>query len=112
MELQKTKHEIRLERWRELVQECRSSGMTVKTWCSQRQISEKTYYRWQKEVWKTGVEKAALAKVVTFAEYTPPVRESGGSALVVHLSCGSVEVQNGAEAAVIEHTLQALQKLC
>lgn len=36
--------------WGKMVRECRSSGQTVKGWCEERDISTKTYYRWEKKV--------------------------------------------------------------
>lgn len=36
------------------IAECRSSGMSVRAWCSEQGISVQTYYRWEKRF----VEKA------------------------------------------------------
>lgn len=57
MELQKTKHEIKLGQWRERIAECRSSGLQVVEWCRSQGISPSTYYRWQRLVWNKGVEQ-------------------------------------------------------
>lgn len=34
----------------ELIKECRSSGLPVKMWCQQAQITPSTYYRWERNV--------------------------------------------------------------
>ena len=34
----------------ELIKECRSNGLSVKTWCQQAQITPSTYYRWARNV--------------------------------------------------------------
>ena len=39
------KHQAQLAKWTELIKECRSSGLPVKTWCQQAQITPSTYYR-------------------------------------------------------------------
>jgi hypothetical protein len=38
-----------MEEWARRVSECRSSGLTVRSWCEQHEINEKTYYYWQHE---------------------------------------------------------------
>lgn len=45
-------HQYKLQQWTSLIQECRSSGMKVKDWCQQNQISKDTYYYWFREVRK------------------------------------------------------------
>lgn len=117
MELQKTKHQLRLEEWKTRVQACRNSGKTIKNWCKEQQINEQTYYRWQKLVWEAGTRSVSLTPCVpqamTFAEYQPTVlkAESSGS-VVVHLAGGKVEIQSGAEEETILATLRALNSLC
>ena len=52
MRLQEAKREANLRKWREAVYNCRNSGQTVVSWCRERGITPKTYYRWQKQVWE------------------------------------------------------------
>ena len=40
----------RVELWAERIAECRSSGMSVRAWCREKEISEKTYYYWQRRL--------------------------------------------------------------
>ena len=51
MRLQEAKSQVKLQKWRELVYECRNSGQTIKRWCAEHGISEGTYYAGQKRVW-------------------------------------------------------------
>lgn len=116
MEIQKTKHQLKLEEWKIRVHECRNSGMTVKAWCAKEGIIPQTYSRWKKLVWEAGTRKeltCAPLQAVTFAEYQPPICSNNVSGnVVVHLDCGSVEIQNGADQETITATLQALKSLC
>ena len=48
MGVQALKHAALLQEWSTKIAECRSSGMTVKTWCAERGIPIKTYYYWEK----------------------------------------------------------------
>lgn len=50
MNASKMKHEARLRGWKERVQECRSSGQSVKEWCAGHGVNTATYYRWEREV--------------------------------------------------------------
>ncbi len=43
-------HSERIEIWASRVEECKSSGLTVKKWCEEYGISPKTYFRWQKMI--------------------------------------------------------------
>ena len=61
MNANEAKHETRLRGWRERVQECRSSGQSVKEWCAGHGVNTATYYRWEREV--LGRAKGALAMV-------------------------------------------------
>lgn len=50
MTVAELKHQARKEKWQAAVGECRSSGLSVREWCSQRGIIPTTYYRWEREV--------------------------------------------------------------
>lgn len=43
----------RLENWTARIMACRSSGMTVRAWCQENGLSEKTYYYWQRRLFQT-----------------------------------------------------------
>ena len=40
----------RLQQWTQIIQQCKSSGLTNKAFCAQNGISEKTYYYWLKKM--------------------------------------------------------------
>ena len=44
------RNEYRLQNWMEIVRECQASGLSNREFCSQRGISEKTYYYWLRKV--------------------------------------------------------------
>ena len=50
MKANEAKHEARVRGWRGRVQECRSSGQSVKEWCAGHGVNMATYYRWEREV--------------------------------------------------------------
>ena len=61
MNANEAKHEARERGWRERVQECRSSGQSVKEWCAGHGVNTATYYRWERKV--LGRAKGTLAVV-------------------------------------------------
>ncbi len=52
------RNEFRLQNWMEIIRECEESGLSIREFCSQRGISEKTYYYWLRKV------RAAAATVL------------------------------------------------
>ena len=88
----------------EAVRDCKSSGKTVAAWCQDNGISRPPC----KEL--TLRQEAPLPAPV-FAECSIPVASST-AVVILHLNCGTVEIQNGAEKAVIAGTLHALKNLC
>ena len=63
------KHQAQIAKWIELIKECRSNGLPVKTWCQQAQIPPSTYYRRERNVLASAEtnrhsEKTAFAEVL------------------------------------------------
>lgn len=44
------KHQARLQEWAGAIQDCRSSGLSVRQWCRERGTTPTTYYRWEREL--------------------------------------------------------------
>ena len=49
----------RLQQWTQIIQQCKSSGLTNKAFCAQNGISEKTYYYWLRKMRTALAEKEA-----------------------------------------------------
>jgi hypothetical protein len=62
------KRQAKLEQWKAQVIDCRSSGMSVRGWCAEHNISTKTYYRWEKEI----LSSAATELVPAVSAPQPP----------------------------------------
>ena len=67
------KHQARTQEWGVAIQECRSSGLSVREWCRQRGVTTTTYYRWEREV-LSGIRKkdGAERSEVSFVELSVP----------------------------------------
>ncbi len=106
--LQRLNAAQRVQLWVERIGEYRSSGVSVRAWCREHEISEKTYYYWQRRLYK---QMASTAEAVSFAE-VPGLVETGqnsGATAKISLSGASVEVYPGADAQIIETILQTLR---
>lgn len=123
MELQKVKHELKMEEWRKLIYECRNSGQTIKSWCKERHICPQTYYRWQRTIWDAGTqnlpEMSKSQSVIkqdettVFAECQIPAPvQSISAAVILHLGSATLEIQNGACPETVETVLKAVRALC
>jgi len=108
--------QYRLQQWTEIILECRSSGQTTSAWCAEHQINVKSYYYWLKRV-RTAACEALPAIHSGNSQFVPlnlPVPETAvgpsGSSCPILLRVGTVtlEIHNGASAALIENTLKAI----
>ena len=104
------------EKWGKIVRECRSSGQTVMSWCEERNLSTKTYYRWEKKVVQAGGLKEEELGVIPpkapeFVEM-PRVHESSlaceptgigrRDAATVRYGAVEIDIYEGADAGVLE----------
>ena len=89
--LQVMSKQERLENWTAKIMACRSSGMTVRAWCQEKGLPEKTYYYWQRRLFQTLSEQQA-AHETAFAEVTPPQPVcSGNVAVTVRIAGAEAE---------------------
>ena len=98
----------RVQLWAERIAECRSSGKSVRAWCRENEISEKTYYYWQRRLYQ---QMVSTAERVDFAEIPRGVQigQCSGAAAKISLSRATIEVYPGADAQMIQAILQTLQ---
>ena len=106
--LQRLNAAQRVELWVERIAECRSSGKSVRAWCREHEISEKTYYYWQRRLYQ---QMISTAETVRFAEI--PCREettlNSGVTAKISLSGATVEIYPGADPQMIQAILQTLR---
>ena len=80
------RNEYRLQSWMEIIRECRESGLSNKAFCTQRGISEKTYYYWLRKI-RTAATEALEPQLVRLEE---PERAEAGSK--IHIRYGEAEL--------------------
>ena len=106
--LQRLNAAQRVELWVERIAECRSSGKSVRAWCREHDISEKTYYYWQRRLYQ---QMITTAETVSFAEI--PSRKQtdlcSGATAKISLSGATVEIYPEADSQMIQTILQMLK---
>lgn len=50
MDVRKTTNEYRTHQWSGIIKECRNSGMSIRWWCKEQSINEKSFYYWQRKL--------------------------------------------------------------
>lgn len=107
--LQVMSKQERLENWTARIMACRGSGMTVRAWCRENGLSEKTYYYWQRRLFQALSEQQVSHKTA-FAEVTPPQPVcSGNVAVTVRISGAEADIHASADAAIVETVLRILK---
>lgn len=118
MNTREVTRQYRLNQWIEIIRECRSSGQTVSAWCADHNINPKSYYYWLKRVREAACE--ALPVLDAGNQQIAPVKmpvhlsvagssiQESPSHITLRVGSATLELHNGASAALIENTLRAL----
>ena len=80
------RNEYRLQRWMEIIRERQESGLSNKAFCTQRGISEKTYYYWLRKI-RTAATEVLEPQLVRLEE---PERAEAASK--IHIRYGEAEL--------------------
>ena len=117
------------EEWLNLIQECRSSGLSDKYWCEQHHIHPSNFYyhinRLRNKACdipeslcttlssKQEVVPLSFGKPTVFSQTAQPSSlESSETAIKITLYGFQIEITNAAASETIFNTLSALQRLC
>ena len=103
--LQIIKENKNLAEWSRQVEECRNSGLSMRSWCEQHQIAVSTFHYRQQKVWK------ALQKSSKFIEVPLSLDESHNNNIAATVKVESIcaEIHNGADEATLAALLRVLK---
>jgi len=82
--------------------------MSVRAWCRENEISEKTYYYWQRRLYQQMISTAETVKFAEISCQEKTVPNSGATAKI-SLSGATVEIYPGADSQMIQTILRALR---
>jgi hypothetical protein len=125
------KHKPRTDQeWLDLIQECRSSGMTDAAWCELHGICRTNFYYHIRQLKKKAceipdnqVKSFQECQEVVAIDFTAPLPEENISkseacdyqkkaAIRLEFSGFSIEILNGADGTTIRDTIAALRQIC
>jgi len=105
--LQALSKQERLDTWTTRIMECRNSGMSVRSWCQENGLNEKTYYYWQRRLFRALSAQQECAG--SFAEITPMPRLSTDVAVTVRIAGAEADIHGGADAETVAMVLRLLK---
>ena len=108
-ELQKYNSKSKLPEWAMQVEECRNSGMTVKSWCSGHNLSVSTYYARQKKVY-AAVKSAENPNEFYEIETETPTVQHIPVVAVLKFGEYQTEIYRGADEETIACILKAVKR--
>lgn len=116
----KVRKQLKLEQWKTIITECRSSGMTVTSWCKANGIVEQTYYKNLKKLRELELDKMP-SSLIPLPEEKPAAFKrlevqttvsNTQAAVIIRLNGATVEINEGTSQQTIQAVLLALQSVC
>ena len=109
------KHRARLQEWSARIQDCHSSGLSVRAWCRQEEINAATYYRWERELLALAeTEPYSSVAAVRFAELPAPKllsRKAAEGSATLHIGNASLDIYPGCDTEQLKMLVELL-RLC
>ena len=109
--------------WLELINSCRTSGMTISAWCQANTIPKGSYESAVKRLVRQGIlapsvknNPSPLPHVICISDMEPnkkyPAPQDGRTAVILEAHGASLEILDGAAPETLRNTLAALRELC
>ena len=115
-EIMNLKTEFRTKQWVNIIQDCKTSGMTAVAWCSKNNVSIKSYYYWLRKLRSTACRQGSLPSAQEMKQIVPlsldRTASSSSAAITVHMASVSVDIGNRASKETIQAVLEALKAIC
>ncbi|WP_442263394.1 IS66 family insertion sequence element accessory protein TnpA [Tissierella sp.] len=112
--MKESKHEILKSKWIEIIKRHSSSGISIKQWCGENDISKGQFYYWQRVIREEALIKAgtlAVSGQTEFVEVKPGTPKSNFKnqdvCAILRSNGNEIEVLNGAD----PNTLKTLLSL-
>ena len=115
MKVTDLKTQMHMQEWAKLIDARQDSGLTIKLWCQQNNLSESQYYYYLKKLRLAACEslpsekrdESQFALVPNHARVSNPVVTRSNS-IKITLSNAVVEIGEGADEAQVKFTLEVL----
>ena len=121
MDTRKVAQQYRINKWVQVISECRRSGQSIRTWCAENNIKESSYYYWLRRIRKAacetlptqGAEENQIVEVnIPTCEFSQEPFDRGPSPeIVLRIDSIVMEIHKNAAPALIKDTLRALNNV-
>lgn len=109
-------HDMLKEQWRTIIKNHNQSGLTVKVWCQENQVSQTQYYYWLRVIRQESLIQAGTLAVTgqtQFAEIKQPSVDitslnHQGICAILRSNGNEIEIINGADSNTLEVILRIL----
>jgi len=71
IDMKKMTREVRLTHWTQIIREQKESGQSIRVWCNENSVKEKTYYYWQRQLRKAACEHLASSQLAMYRPSLP-----------------------------------------
>lgn len=97
--------------WRRIVRQWRRSGLSVRAFCAEQDVSEPSFYAWRRTLQQRDAAGAAFVPVQVLADPLPPTSDRNPSGLELVLGTGRVvRIGPGFDAATLRRLLAVLEE--
>ena len=104
------KNKVKYAEWNAMVEDCQSSGLTVRNWCKEHFISYKTYYYRLRKLRSMFIEEH---KEELLPEIAPlpvvPQQSAVTSNITIHIDGMSIDIPDGTSENTIASLLRAVK---
>lgn len=117
MEIQALTRDYRLQQWASIITQRNKSGMTIRAWCEEQGINQKSYYYWQRKLREAASAQASGLTVMSspvprgWVTLSVPAEPSNAQGLVVEVGGYRVHVQAQTDTALLARVCHALKTL-
>lgn len=114
--MDKITREERLFQWRSIIDEYRNSGMTVRSWCIEKNINSRQFYYWQRRLsgqkFET-VKRSKSQEEAKFVQLQVPTNSSKPISsfnpdIVIHMGNNKLELSNTASEELLSNVIKVM----
>lgn len=112
-----SKHEMLKAQWKKLIKEQNESGLSIREWCRENNVSHGKFYYWQRIIREEALVKAgtlAITVQTQFVEVRPSITEikanNQGTCAILRSNGNEIEIFNGADPNTLALVLNLIGK--
>jgi hypothetical protein len=101
------------QKWRELIQQRKDSGLSIKDWCNQNKVTFSTFKYWDNRLKKTDKDNIDWVKLrLIQEENNTPVAKPAPEPLILSIKNISISIPVSFDKKTLTELLSVLQEIC